>query len=998
MNVQRFLWLAIAVIFASSSEASDWSTYRASAARTGFVEGDLPAKPTLRWMHHAPHAPQPAWPRSERMRFDRAFHTVVSSGNVFFGSSVDGAIHALDLSSGQHQWSYHTGGPIRFAPVVWQDQVIAASDDGYLYALSAKSGEVIWKKRGGPDHRSILGNQRLISKWPARGGPALMGDVVYFAAGIWPSDGIYLYALEAKTGKEIWRNEDSGDIYMPQPHGGASAKSGVSAQGYLVASGDHLFVPTGRAVPAAFDRLTGKFKYFHLQKYGHNGGAPTMAIGDMFFNSGLTFDAGSGEKLSSLKNGPIAATRDGIAQAEAGGVALYNWQEVVKPDRKGKQVKSKGLKLLGKVADAASGAALIVVGDKVVSGADGRVEIIDVAQKKVVAAMKVDGVAYGLAVSDGNLIVSTDRGGIYCYGNPGPSVTKSAESFDEPAFPHSKLFKNAAKEVLAQSDANSGYCLDLGCGDGNLAYELAKQTRLRIYAVEDTLEKVELARRNLINAGVYGSRVTVHLRDLTNTGYPKYFANLVVSGRSVLAENVEDLGKEIGRLQRPYGGVACLGPPGEMNTSVREALEGAGSWSHQYANAANTLNSGDALVEGRLGMLWFRDVDIDVPQRHGRAPAPLFHRGLLLHQGMNGVVAVDSYNGHELWRYDVKGLLSAYNGDELMGTAGTGSNFCVHDNSLYVRNGQRCLKLDATTGTLQKEFQTPKSASGEPGVWGYVACVDGVLYGSVANQEHIVTYRYRPTTGDMKRLLTESKSLFAIDAESGKPLWHYQAKDSIRHNAIAIAEGSVYLIDRPLSLSDREKRPKEKKKHELGRLLALDAKTGEEKWTEDKEIYGTLLAVSEEHDAVLMSYQPTRFRLDSEVGGRMAAFRAGDGERLWDNEVKYESRPMINGSTVYAQGGAWDLLTGESRPFNFKRSYGCGILASSKNMMLFRSATLGYFDIETQKQTDNFGGIRPGCWVNVIPAGGVVLVPDASAGCRCSYLNRAWFALQGEPE
>ena len=107
---------------------------------------------------------------------------------------------------------------------------------------------------------------------------------------------------------------------------------------------------------------------------------------------------------------------------------------------------------------------------------------------------------------------------------------------------------------------------------------------------------------------------------------------------------------------------------------------------------------------------------------------------------------------------------------------------------------------------------------------------------------------------------------------------------------------------------------------------------------------------------------------------------------------------MINGSTVYAQGGAWDLLTGESRPFNFKRSYGCGILASSKNMMLFRSATLGYFDIETQKQTDNFGGIRPGCWVNVIPAGGVVLVPDATAGCRCSYLNRAWFALQGEPE
>jgi len=204
------------------------------------------------------------------------------------------------------------------------------------------------------------------------------------------------------------------------------------------------------------------------------------------------------------------------------------------------------------------------------------------------------------------------------------------------------------------------------------------------------------------------------------------------------------------------------------------------------------------------------------------------------------------------------------------------------------------------------------------------------------------------------------------------------------------------LIDRPLSLSDREKRPKKTKPHELGRLVSINSKTGELNWSNEKEIYGTLLAVSEEHDALLMSYQPTRFRLASEVGGRMAVFQAANGKRLWDNKVKYESRPMINGSTVYAQGGAWDLLTGATRPFDFKRSYGCGILASSKNMMLFRSATLGYFDIETQEQTENFGGVRPGCWVNVIPAGGVVLVPDASAGCRCSYLNRAWFALQGE--
>jgi hypothetical protein len=61
--------------------------------------------------------------------------------------------------------------------------------------------------------------------------------------------------------------------------------------------------------------------------------------------------------------------------------------------------------------------------------------------------------------------------------------------------------------------------------------------------------------------------------------------------------------------------------------------------------------------------------------------------------------------------------------------------------------------------------------------------------------------------------------------------------------------------------------------------------------------------------------------------------------------------------------------------------------------MLFRSATLGYYDLVEKKGTTDYGGIRPGCWINAIPAGGVVLVPDGTASCKCSYLNQAWIAL-----
>ncbi|GAF90255.1 unnamed protein product, partial [marine sediment metagenome] len=271
---------------------------------------------------------------------------------------------------------------------------------------------------------------------------------------------------------------------------------------------------------------------------------------------------------------------------------------------------------------------------------------------------------------------------------------------------------------------------------------------------------------------------------------------------------------------------------------------------------------------------------------------------------------------------------------------------------------------------------------------------DGILYGTIANPEHQVTHRYVNRGGDISKQLTESSTLFAMDAQSGDLLWRYDADHSIRHNAIAIGKNAAYLIDRPLAEFDREKG--KKGEQALGVLVALDPRTGIVKWKQEKGIFGTLLAVSDEHRALLMAYQPTRFRLESEVGGRMAVHDTNTGERRWAKNINYQSRPLIKQETIYAQGGAWDLSTGKDRPFEFTRSYGCGILAAGQNLMVFRSATLGYVDFKEEKTVHNFGGMRPGCWINAIPAGGLVLVPDGSAGCECSYQNKTWMALQSQ--
>jgi outer membrane protein assembly factor BamB len=968
--------------------------YRADAARTAQTEQSLAVPLALHWNHQVPHVPRPAWPRSRRMQFDRAFHVVVAGDRVLFGDSVDGTVTALDLANGEVVWKRFTGGPIRFAPAMWRDRAFVASDDGNLYALKTSDGSLLWQRRGGPGEKSVLGNEVMISKWPARGGPVVDDGVVYFAAGIWPSDGIYIYALDAKTGKTVWQNFDSGAIYMPQPHGGANANSGTSAQGYLVVSGDRLFVPTGRAVPAAFDRKTGEFQYFHLQKYGHHGEAFTMVVADVLFNGGIGFDVAGGHQLAKIGSGQLAASDAGVVRSFGTTLAEYVWKDEVRTDRKGQPETVKTMVPKWSSEEMPESAAIVRADRQVILGCDGRVCLFDPAIAKIVWEAPVDGVAYSLAVTEQALLVSTDRGAIYCF-RPASLPVSSPDRGWSPDKTSSidPSVGELAEQIVQRSGVTQGYCLDLGCGDGSLAYELAQRTQLRIVAVDRHPDNVRRARQRLSAAGLYGTRVVVQQRDLSATGFPRYFADLIVSQRSSTTKLDARFQQEAARLQRPFGGVICWGSPDDLRVSKRGALEGAGAWTHQYADPANTVNSGDSLIRGQLSMLWFRDVDFDIPSRHGRAPAPLLQEGRLFHEGMDGLVAVNAYNGRELWRYDIPDVLKAYDGDELMGVSGTNSNFCVGGDSVYVRHGHRCLRLDAANGTLLSEFATPIDERGERAVWGYVAWSDHVLFGTSADQDHIVTYRYLNRGGDMTKQLTESKNLFAIDTRSGDVLWRYDAENSIRHNALAVADGTVYLIDRPLALFDRQKKP-ESRVHPPGKLVALDARSGKPSWQNAEEIYGTTLSVSAKHGVVLMSYQPTRFRLASEVGGRMTALRADDGERIWDINADYHSRPTLNDRTVYAQGGAWDLLTGQPQPFEFGRSYGCGILACSQDMLVFRSATLGYYELSGAQQTQNYGGIRPGCWINAIPAGGIVLLPDATSGCECSYLNKAWIALE----
>ncbi len=914
---------------------------------------------------------------------------------VLFGSSVDDQVRAIDATTGEIRWTFYTGAPVRFAPSGWEDRVFVVSDDGWLYALSLKDGSVIWKHRGGPSDEKVLGNERIVSKWPARGGPVVLDDTVYFSAGIWPSDGVYLHALEAKTGKVIWSNSETGKIFMKQPHGGAEATSGVSAQGYLIANEGQLLVPTGRAVPAAFDRSDGKLQYYELAKNQKRGGSRALVVDQFLLNSGCLFDLKTGEMASQIGLGSAVALSNGIVQADGKSLTVSAWQDKEVFDRKGQAKKVRSLQEKKLTAMDREVLEFIVTGSEAVCGQDGQVCAIDYnGQQTIWWTHEVEGKALGLAAGNGSVVVSTDKGLVYCFdGEPGATVEVKGKQIAVKG-----RDSELAQEILDKAKTTEGFCVDLGAGEGDLAFSLAKNSNLHIYAVEKDSAKVLAARQRLSDAGLYGTRVTVIESDPANSNLPKNFANLVVSSSDDKAFSFE-----MKRLQRPFGGKICTGEFGTLKIDERGVLEGGGGWTHQNSGPANKLCSDDSVIKGPLSMLWFRDVEFEIPNRHGQGPAPLVSNGYMVVGGVDGLICLDAFNGHTIWTFDLKDNLKDYDGihhDVAVGE--TGSNFCLSDDAVFVRNGSRCLRIELASGKVAGEFSTPVSDKKNANKnWGYLAYHDGKLFGSILNDGHRVSPRYKLTT-----LRTESVSFFAMDAKTGELKWEFKPKGSIRNNAIAISGKRVLIIDRPLVEADLVANPKRGQKSAKkitadkvpgGTLIAFNASSGKELWRNDEDIFGTQLAVSEQHSTILMNYQAVRhnfFGLPSEVGGRLAGFNLETGKQNWSKEAKYQTRPVINDYTIYAQGGTWNLLTGETIKFDFQRSYGCGQIASSKHLMLFRSATLGYRDLTRDEGTENYGGIRPSCWINAIPANGLVLVPDGSSKCNCSYQMKAWFALQ----
>ena len=1087
-----------------SPVTADWPAYLSGNDRDGFSSTQLSADLKPVWTYRSPAKPLKAWsgPRKapieghemkHRVDFDDALQVVMADGRAYFGSTVDHQLHCVDAKTGKPLWQHYTDGPIRLAPTLAHGNVYFGSDDGVVRCLNAVDGKVVWQMRVGTKDDRLISRGELISRWPVRTGVLIDGDIAYFGAGVFPHETIYLCAVNAKDGSVIWRNDT-----ISQQNAG---RNDLSPQGYLLANKDYLYVPSGRSLPVAISKKTGEivFQKTHSWRTDAGGvvGGTKALLGDGQVYAGgahhfLAMDQKSGKVGESWINGRQMVIADDLAYLMDGEkIFCVNRDEHAKASQEKQKwfLKAREFRKEPKKAAEAKRKmkeymqigilwqypsdfddVLIATDSLVIAGGMNQIVALDRKSGKKAWEQKVDGNVRGLAVDDGLLTVSTDAGNIYAFSAGASSDSQQIATWPKPYVSPfdqddmSQMYKTAATEILEKSGQKTGYCLVLGSEQGRLAYELAQQSELMIYAVEPDAAKAQQSRKALQRAGVHATRVTVLNLPLDDLPLSNYFANLIVSDSMLLTGKPPCSPEKVARHLKPCGGVVILGQPSGSSQEVdanatiawlsefyhreegdvvsaapwymltRGKLAGAGNWSHQYGNVANTSYADDHRIRNGLGVLWYGDPGpSSMINRHEAAGAPLSTNGRMFIQGTDSVMAYDAYNGTFLWDFENPGAIrtGVFNNRET-------HNLAASDDALYVAVDNQCFALDAATGEKTATFTTPESPDGVQRAWAYLAYDDGQVFGTSTIRSELEQRMRRRGL----KVKSQTDAVFAVDTATGQRMWTYRGSN-ILHTTIAIGPDHMYFIDSSITPEERQQLYL-KDKGELKKLtgeaakkaeaamkaldvrlaVAIDRRTGVKVWEKPVNVTdttnvsaggGSLTLMYADGHVVLCGANANGHYWRQFLKGdfdrrKLLVLDATDGKELWSKNANYMNRPAIVGNDIYAEPWAFDLhsgkpktrphpLTGEESPWRFSRpGHHCGVITTTPNMMFFRSGFIGYYDLYEDSGTRHFAGQRLGCWVNAIPGNGLVMIPEASAGCVCQFSIASTVVMEPKTE
>lgn len=617
----------------------------------------------------------------------------------------------------------------------------------------------------------------------------------------------------------------------------------------------------------------------------------------------------------------------------------------------------------------------------------------------------------------------------------GTSVEPSQEA-NKPAadFGHLSIDQQV-KNYLADLPVKTGAILVLGDRDGSLSEAIVQQSRFRVVNVLDDSQACQRLQSLWQQQRIYGAQAVARYvpRDAQLPMADEIFNAVIEAQPSGRGE------EELQRLLAPGSG--RLFRP-DQPVQAKPLSDKLGAWRHQYCNPANhSATHDDRLATATTFRLqWFGGVGPQpMPDRHLRGQAPLAAGAALVMHGDGCLIGVDPANGFERWRKQLPPGSMRY----VMPYDGGYSCLTLDGQTLFTCTSESLWKIDSLSGDLSAEIPVPaeEELRAQFGLntdaqfrWGYLSESSGWLFATLMkstaprlaiNDPSVAREKYSDQDYTSGRPLVCSRSLHCL-SHFGKTRWIYQggvivnSTISVQTEDVAAGKpddrldgGRVVLVESRSaeSLSHSSDRIPMATLMQDAWLICLDAQNGQVLWQQSIHWPGAAnILYTQVSDGFISLVTSASDEQADRASYAVRVARLEDGEIVWQHGYPHVKKGLYHGEQVHhpvilkqpnglsllvvepylfdLRSGKRQVPNGASQDWSLQRpGHSCGSLSGCGYNLFFRANNPTVLNLQSGGggQFTALSPSRPGCWINMIPAAGRLLIPEASASCVCHY-------------